>query len=113
VVARLLRPDMLREYGIGTLSSENPAYNPIGYHTGSVWAHDTAIVAAGMARAGFADEAAVVAERLLRLAVASDFRLPELCGGEAVGRRAVPYPAACRPQAWAAAAAVVVLDILG
>jgi len=113
VVARLLRSDMLREYGIGTLSSENPAYNPIGYHTGSVWAHDTAIVAAGMARAGFADEAAVVAGRLLQLGVASGYRLPELCGGEAVGRRPVPYPAACLPQAWAAAAAVVVLDILG
>lgn len=113
VVGRLLRPDMLREFGIGTLSSENPAYNPIGYHTGSVWAHDTAIVAAGMARAGFADEAAVVAERLLRLGVASGYRLPELCGGEPVGRHPVPYPAACRPQAWAAAAVVVVLDILG
>ena len=92
VVARLLRPDMLRDFGIGTLSSENPGYNPIGYHTGSVWAHDTAIVAAGMARAGFADEAAVVAERLLRLGVASGYRLPELCGGEAVGRRPVPVP---------------------
>jgi len=112
VVARLLRPDMLRDFGIGTLSSENPAYNPIGYHTGSVWAHDTAIAAAGMAQAGFADEAAVVAERLVRLGAASDYRLPELCGGEPVGRRPVPYPAACRPQAWAAAAAMVVLDIL-
>lgn len=112
VVERLLRPDMLRSFGIATLSSDNPAYNPVGYHTGSVWAHDTAIVAAGMARAGFADESAVVAERLLRLATATGYRLPELCGAEPVGRQPVPYPAACRPQAWAAAAAAVVADIL-
>ncbi|MEO6653972.1 MAG: glycogen debranching N-terminal domain-containing protein [Ilumatobacteraceae bacterium] len=112
VVARLLRPDMLRDFGIGTLSSENPAYNPIGYHTGSIWAHDTAIIATGMARAGFNDEAAIVAERLLRLGAECGYRMPELCGGEAVGRRPVPYPAACRPQAWAAAAAVAVHNIL-
>jgi glycogen debranching enzyme len=112
VVARLLRPDMLRDFGIGTLSSENPAYNPIGYHTGSIWAHDTAIIAIGMARAGFPDDAATVAERLLRLGAGCGYRMPELCGGEALGRRPVPYPAACRPQAWAAAAAVAVHDIL-
>jgi len=112
VVDRLLRPDMLRTFGIGTLSSENPAYNPIGYHTGSVWAHDTAIAATGMARAGFPEQAAVVAERLLRLGEASGYRLPELCGGEAIGQRPVPYPASCRPQAWAAAAAAPVLEIL-
>lgn len=112
VVARLLRPDMLRDFGIGTLSSANPAYNPIGYHTGSIWAHDTAIIATGMARAGFTDEAAIVAERLLRLGAGCRYRMPELCGGEAVGRRPVPYPAACRPQAWAAAAAVAVHNIL-
>jgi glycogen debranching enzyme len=113
VVERLLRPDMLRTFGIGTLSSENPGYNPLGYHTGSVWTHDTAIIASGMARAGFVDEAAVVAERLVRLGEASGYRLPELCAGEAVGRCPVPYPAACRPQAWAAAAAAVVLDLIG
>jgi len=112
VVDRLLRPDMLRTFGIGTLSSENPGYHPIGYHTGSVWAHDTAIAAAGMARAGFADQAAVVAERLLRLGEASGHRLPELCGGEAIGQRPVPYPASCRPRARAAAAAAPILEIL-
>ena len=58
VVERLLRPDMLRPFGIGTLSSENPAYNPLGYHTGSVWTHDTAIFAFGLARAGHTEEAA-------------------------------------------------------
>ncbi len=111
VVARLMRPDMLRPFGIGTLSTDNPAYNPIGYHTGSVWAHDTAIIARGMARAGFADEASIVAERLVRLGAATGGRLPELCGGEPIGDRPVPYPASCRPQAWAAAAAAVALDL--
>ena len=66
-----------------------------------------------MARDGFTDEAAVVAERLVHLGSETGHRLPELCGGEPVGTRPVPYPASCRPQAWAAAASAVVLDILG
>lgn len=112
VVDRLLRPDLLRRYGIGTLSADNPAYNPIGYHTGSVWTHDTAIAAAGMAAVGRLDAARIVADRVVDLGAAFDGRLPELCGGETVSGRPVPYPAACRPQAWAAASAAVLLDLL-
>ena len=113
VVDRLMRPDLLRRFGIGTLSADNPAYNPIGYHTGSVWVHDTAIAMAGMMAVGRVSEARVLADRLVELGTASEGRLPELCGGETVAGRPVPYPAACRPQAWAAASAAVLLDVLG
>ncbi|MGD8149999.1 MGH1-like glycoside hydrolase domain-containing protein [Ornithinimicrobium sp. Y1694] len=109
VVERLMRPDMLREFGIATLSADNPAYNPTGYHTGSVWVHDTAISVLGMLRAGYADEAREVSEALVRLSGAVHHRFPELVSGDPVGARPVPYPASCRPQAWAAASAAVLL----
>lgn len=112
VVDRMMRPDLLRTFGIGTLSRDNPAYNPIGYHTGSVWTHDTAIAMLGMSREGFPDEARILGDALLRLAVGSEFRFPELCGGEPVGRQPVPYPASCRPQGWSAASAAALLEVL-
>ncbi|WP_153395987.1 amylo-alpha-1,6-glucosidase [Ornithinicoccus halotolerans] len=108
VADRLLQPDLLGPFGIGTLSRENPAYNPMGYHSGSVWTHDTAIALLGMLREGLDEHARTVAARLLRLATATEFRFPELVGGEPVGAAAVPYPASCRPQAWSAASAAVV-----
>ncbi|MGC1207815.1 MAG: glycogen debranching N-terminal domain-containing protein [Ornithinimicrobium sp.] len=109
VAERLMRPDMLRPFGIGTLSALNPAYNPTGYHTGSVWTHDSAIILRGLAAAGFVKEADRVSEALIRLGTRSDYRFPELVGGESVGNQPVPYPASCRPQAWAAASAAVLL----
>jgi glycogen debranching enzyme len=112
VVARLMQPDLLREFGIGTLSRDNPAYNPVGYHTGSVWTHDSAIIVHGLARTGHHAEARRVADALLRLGLGTRFRLPELCAGESVGGQPVPYPASCRPQGWAAASAAVLLTLL-
>jgi glycogen debranching enzyme len=85
-------------------------YAPLSYHCGSVWPHDTAIVIEGLHRAGLGDAASGLVEGLLRAAVAFDGRLPELWSGEGYP---VPYPAACRPQAWSAAAAVVVAARLG
>lgn len=109
VAQRLMRADMLREFGIATLSSDNPAYNPTGYHTGSVWIHDSAIILRGLALAGFTTEADRVHEALVRLSTRNHHRLPELIAGEPVGTQPVPYPASCRPQAWAAASAAVLL----
>jgi len=96
--------------GLRTMSDRDAGYSPLSYHCGSVWPHDTAIVIEGLRRAGRADEAAGLREGLLRAAAAFDYRLPELWSGEG---RPVPYPAACRPQAWSAAAAVVVAHGLG
>ncbi|HYI53771.1 MAG TPA: glycogen debranching N-terminal domain-containing protein [Microlunatus sp.] len=105
VARRVAAADLDSALGLRTMSERDGGYSPLSYHCGSVWPHDTAIVIAGLVRAGHADLAGGLAEGLLRASAAFDRRLPELWSGEG---RAVPYPAACRPQAWSAAAAVVV-----
>ena len=112
VAAALTSPDMLGPLGVRTLSSSNPAYNPLGYHTGSVWTHDTAICAHGLARAGRQAEAARCATALVDVAAASGYRWPELYGADPVGGAPAPYPASCRPQAWAAASAGLLVSTL-
>lgn len=109
-----MSPTMFTGWGIRTLASDMGAYNPVSYHNGSVWPHDTALVATGLMRYGFVDEAKRVALGVLDAAEHFDGRLPELfCGfdrGEFPGP--VPYPTACSPQAWAAAAPVQLARIL-
>ena len=101
-------------FGLRTLSTDAAGYWPLSYHGGSVWTHDTAIVARGMALAGRDDDARAVVAGLLAAAEAFDYRVPELHAGDAASEVAAPapYPAACRPQAWSAAAAVTAWDIL-
>ena len=117
VVRRLAAPDMDSGYGLRTMSSRSRGFNPLSYHGGSIWSHDTAIALRGLAAAGTADAgvvAASLARGLLAAAPAFDFRLPELYGGESAGGGRLPlaYPAACRPQAWSAGAALVVLTAM-
>lgn len=114
VVDRLMDPTLFSGFGIRTLSTTNGGYWPMRYHAGAVWPHDTAMIIDGMLRDGFADEARTVAEGLLAAAASFDWRLPELFAGVSreESSRAIPYPAACRPQAWSAAAAVVVARAL-
>lgn len=111
VAARLLQPDCWSGFGLRTLSADNPAYNPMSYHCGSVWSHDAALVAAGLYRYGCVDEATVMAEGLLAAAGQFGGRLPELFGGfsRAEFPVPVPYPVACAPQAWAAGAPILLL----
>jgi glycogen debranching enzyme len=90
-----------------TLGADEAAYNPVSYHVGSVWPHDTALVAAGLRRYGYDAELAGLFDATLDAASHTPGnRLPELFAG--FGRTAfdvpVPYPVACRPQAWAAGA---------
>jgi glycogen debranching enzyme len=111
VIARLFGDDLWSGYGLRTLSTREKRYNPLSYHNGSVWPHDTAIFAAGLRRYG--DEAgfAKVREALIALAGRSaDRRLPELVGGYARDGDTppLPYVESCRPQAWAAAALIYV-----
>lgn len=115
VVERLLHPTMFSGYGIRTLSTTNGAYWPLRYHAGSVWSHDTAMAVDGMLRDGFTEAAAQVAEGLLRAAEGFAYRLPELFGGHPADEAwpPVPYPASCRPQAWAATSVVPVARALG
>lgn len=112
IVARLTSPSMLSGYGIRTAASTELAYHPLRYHVGSVWPHDTAMAIDGMLRAGYPEEAEKVARCVLRAAEAFHFRLPELFGGDSAADAPLPYPAACRPQAWAAASSVVVARAL-
>ena len=105
VAQRVASPALDSGFGLRTMSTDDAAYAPLSYHCGSVWPHDTAIVVDGLTRAGLADAADGLVEGLLAASVAFDQRLPELWSGEGAP---VPYPAACRPQAWSAAAAVVV-----
>ncbi|GAA2076773.1 glycogen debranching N-terminal domain-containing protein [Pseudolysinimonas kribbensis] len=110
VAQRLVSPELASGYGLRTLSTDAAGYWPLSYHGGSVWTHDTAIAITGLAAEGFGDEAADLAEGLLRAAVAFEYRMPELYGGDPATTTPAPtpYPAACRPQAWSAAAAVAV-----
>jgi glycogen debranching enzyme len=114
VARRLVSPQLASGFGLRTLSTASAGYWPLSYHGGSVWTHDTAIAIAGLAAEGFADEARQLSEGLLRAAVAFDYRMPELHSGDALADTPAPtpYPAACRPQAWSAAAAVTVLTAL-
>jgi len=113
VIDRMLQPDMFTGFGIRTLSSASGAFNPASYHNGSVWPHDTALIAAGMAAYGRRDAAARVVEGLLDALEAFDGRLPELFCGFSRDEKAapVPYPTSCSPQAWAAATPYELLRI--
>jgi glycogen debranching enzyme len=115
VVDRLLDPSMDSGWGIRTYASGQPGYNPVGYHSGTVWPHDNALIAAGMKRAGRHDAADRVASRIFEAAQHSpDFRLPELfCGfGRGLADLPVPYPVACSPQAWSAATPLSLLQTM-
>ncbi|GHH82362.1 hypothetical protein GCM10018793_42020 [Streptomyces sulfonofaciens] len=114
VAARLAQPDLDCGYGLRTLSAASKAFDPLSYHCGSVWPHDTAIAVLGLAAEGHHTVARSLAEGLLAAAEPFGFRLPELYGGTSArdGEPVLAYPTACRPQAWAAAGAVAVLGYL-
>jgi hypothetical protein len=115
VVDRLMAPDMWSGWGIRTLSSKHPGYNPYSYHCGSVWPHDNATIAGGFRRAGRHAEAQRVAEGIFAAAERFDaYRLPELFAGlpRDAGAFPVPYLGANVPQAWAAAAVFRLVAIL-
>lgn len=105
VAAALTAPDMFSGWGVRTMSTLSDGYNPIGYHTGSVWPHDNAMVVAGLVRYGFVDEAHMIINGILDAAAMEGGRLPELFAGLARDDfpGVVPYPTSCSPQAWAAA----------
>ena len=117
VADRLMQPDVFTGWGVRTLADSEPAFNPLGYHIGSVWPHDNALLAMGLKRYGLEVELNQIATALFEAAQQFDyFRLPELfCGMQRNAQGApVPYPVACRPQAWAAGALpMILMAILG
>jgi glycogen debranching enzyme len=114
VAARLISPEMFTGWGIRTLAANMGAYNPVSYHNGSVWPHDTTLAATGLMRYGFVEEARRVATGVFDAAIRFGGRLPELyCGfGRDEYDLPVPYPTSCSPQAWAAASPVQLLRLL-
>ena len=113
-VRRLLRDDMFSGWGVRSMSSEDAGFNPLEYHCGTVWPHDTAIVAAGMRRYGFDEEAAKLCKALLDTAEAFSNQLPEVFAGFPRDDTGVPveYPGALKPQSWAAAAPLLAIRTL-
>ncbi len=114
VAQRLMAPDMFSGWGIRTLATTMAAFNPVSYHNGSVWPHDNALCAAGLARYGHLEAAHRVIEAQLDVATAMGAQLPELFAGFDRAEVPVPatYPASCSPQAWAAGAPLLWLRIL-
>jgi len=119
---QLLSADMFSGWGVRTLSSREVRYNPMSYHNGSIWPHDNAIVAEGIAAYGYREEALSILSGLFGAAHHVELnRLPELfCGfARRAGQGPTLYPVACSPQAWASGAiflllkAVLGLDVRG
>ncbi|MGY5116323.1 amylo-alpha-1,6-glucosidase [Streptomyces sp. 900105755] len=112
---RLLEPDFFSGWGVRTLAAGQAAYHPLSYHRGSVWPHDNALIALGLARYGLHDEARTVAHGLVDAATAGGHRLPEVLAG--YGRDShpepVPYPHACVRESRSAAAPLALLTAVG
>jgi glycogen debranching enzyme len=111
VAKQLMADPLFSGWGVRTLSTDDEAFNPIGYHRGTVWPHDNSIIAHGLARYGFREEANQIAMAMLDAAAFSAHRLPEAFSGypRSVGRFPIPYPTACSPQAWATGTPLLLL----
>jgi glycogen debranching enzyme len=116
LAARLCSEELFSGWGVRTMSTSDAGFNPIAYHNGTVWPHDNALIVAGLARYGFREEAARLAQAMLEAAVHFRGRLPEAFAGYARTATDVPvrFPTAASPQAWASAAPVELLrELLG
>lgn len=114
IAERMVEPDLWSGWGIRTLSTRNPGFDPLSYHCGSVWPHDTAITVMGLCRAGHPEAAGRIARGLVTAAEEFRHHLPELLAGLSRAECPVPvrYPTSCMPQAWAAAGVLAVLSSL-
>jgi len=115
VAARLMEPDMWSGWGIRTLSADHPAFNPFAYQRGAVWPHDNALIALGCRRYGQTRAVARIARGILDAAAAfQSYRLPELLAGLTRDRIDFPteYLGVNIPQAWAAASAFSLVQVL-
>src|SRR5262245_41296138 len=111
VVGQLMSDSLFSGWGIRTLSTRDRGFNPIGYHLGTVWPHDNSIIAMGLSRYGYREEANRIAVAMVEAAATTGYRLPEAFSGypRSVSRFPVPYPTACSPQAWATGAPLAMM----
>ena len=114
VVGHLLGPSLFSGWGVRTMAEGSGGYNPIGYHQGTVWPHDNSLIAAGLRRYGYDEEAAVISFAILEAAQYFLGRLPETFAGypRALTEFPVEYPTACSPQAWATGAPLLLIRVL-
>jgi glycogen debranching enzyme len=114
IVEHLLGSRLFSGWGVRTMAEGDGGYNPIGYHQGTVWPHDNSLIAKGLRRYGYDDEAAVVAFAILEASQYFLGRLPETFAGYERSQTDFPveYPTACSPQAWATAAPLLLLRVL-
>jgi glycogen debranching enzyme len=114
VVDQLLSEELWSGWGIRTMASDAAAFNPISYHNGTVWPHDTALAAWGLARHGYAAESRRVGRALIEAAGHFDWSLPEVFAGYTRDATPFPiaYPTAARPQAWAAGTPILLVRVL-
>ena len=113
-VAHLMSDALFSGWGVRTMASTMKAYNPIGYHVGTIWPHDNSFIAAGLRRYGYDAEAARIALAILEAAEFFQSRLPEAFAGypREMTHFPVEYPTACSPQAWATGAPLLLLSTL-
>jgi glycogen debranching enzyme len=111
---RLLDPQLYSGWGVRTLGTDEGGYNPLGYHTGTIWPHDNSLIVAGLGRYGHHEAARTVASAILTAAPYFEHRLPEVFAGFPDSLTTVPvvFPTASRPQAWAAGAPLLLLTTL-
>ena len=114
VVDRLMGEELWSGWGVRTMATGDGGYNPLAYHNGTVWPHDNSLIALGLERYGFRSEALRIVRSLLAAAAALDYELPEVFGGFARSDSPQPiaYPTATKPQAWAAGAPILLLQLL-
>jgi glycogen debranching enzyme len=113
VATELLAARFHSGWGVRTLADDELPFNPMSYHNGSIWPHDTAICAAGLARYQQRESVVKLMSGMFEAAVHFNMRLPELfCGfTRSVGEAPVAYPVACLPQAWSAGSAFMMLQV--
>jgi glycogen debranching enzyme len=114
VADQLLSEGLWSGWGVRTMASDEAAYNPLSYHNGTVWPHDSALVAWGLARHGHVEAARRVARSLIEAAGHFQWSLPEVFAGFARTETPFPiaYPTAARPQAWAAGTPILLVRVL-
>jgi glycogen debranching enzyme len=114
VAAHLMGENMFSGWGVRTMAVGDLGYNPVEYHNGTVWPHDTSLVAHGLARYGYRDDAARLTLATVEAASHFAYRLPEVFAGyaRAVTGFPVQYPTASSPQAWASGAPLLMLRVV-
>ncbi|GAB3141166.1 amylo-alpha-1,6-glucosidase [Micromonospora sonneratiae] len=114
VAAHLVGPRLFSGWGIRTLAKGEGRYNPVGYHVGTVWPFDNSIIAWGLRRYGFAEEAGLIAEGMIEASKYFHGRLPEAFAGydRTLTKYPVEYPTACSPQAWSAGTPLLLLAVM-